>query len=134
MAIAFILGGIALMSGLKRSPSTNFFNDLPKFVNKKFHITAGIGFYIISLSTFLYWVISTILNRGGILYTIHGITALTSMILVIPSAITGFKKSRKRNYREKRWHYNLNLFLFYIYLATLMIGFSLTFVRWFYLY
>jgi hypothetical protein len=134
MAFAFILGGIALISGLKRSIKTDFFSDLPKFVNKKFHITAGIGFYIMSLSTFIYWVISTILNRGGILYTIHGITALTSMIVVLPGTITGFMKSRKGNSREERWHYNLNIFLFYIFVATMMIGFSLTFVRWFYLY
>jgi hypothetical protein len=134
MSISFLLGGIALMSGLKSSPVTTFFKDLPKFVNKKFHITFGIGFYLLSLSTFFYWVISTIINRGGILYTIHGITALVSMTLVIPGAITGLKKSRKRDLNKKIWHYKANLYLFYIFLATILIGFSLTFIRWFYLY
>ena len=134
MSISFLIGGIALMSGLKTSPVTTFFNDLPKFVNKKFHIAFGIGFYLMSLSTFFYWVISTIINRGGILYTIHGITALVSMILIIPGAITGLKKSKKRDLNKKTWHYKANLYLFYIFLATILIGFSLTFIRWFYLY
>ena len=134
MAISFLLGGFALMSGLKRSPATAFFYDLPKFVNKKFHITAGIGFFIMSLITYFYWVISTILSRGVIFYTIHGITALISMIIVIPSAITGLKKSRKRDFNKKTWHYKLNLFGFYIFLATMIIGFSQTYIRSFYLY
>ena len=134
MAISFLFGGIALMSGLKTSPITSFFTELPRFVNKKFHIAFGIGFYIMSLGTFIYWVISTIINRGGIFYTIHGITALVSMILVIPGAITGLKKSKIRDLNKKTWHYKVNIFLFYIFLATVLIGFSLTFIRFFYLY
>ncbi|MFW9819916.1 MAG: molybdopterin-dependent oxidoreductase [Candidatus Thorarchaeota archaeon] len=134
LAFSFLLGGIALMSGLKRSPITDFYHNLPKFVNKNFHIIVGIGFFTMSLSTFFYWVISTILNRGAIFYTIHGITALISMIIVIPGAITGFKKSRKRDSKNKTWHYKFNLFSFYLFLATIIIGFSLTFIRWFYLY
>ena len=134
MAISFLLGGMALMSGLKRSPVTVFFQDLPKFVTKKFHITIGAGFFIMAQGTFVYWVISTILNRGAILYTIHGIAALISMIIVIPGAITGFKKSRKRDSKEKIWHYKVNLYSFYFFLSTMIIGFSLTFVRVLYLY
>lgn len=134
MTISFLLGGIALMSGLKSSQVTEFFRDLPKFVNKKFHITVGVGFYTMSQSVFIYWVITTILNRGAILYTIHGIAALISMIIVTSSAITGFRKSRKKDFRNRTWHYKLNLYSFYFFLATMIIGFSLTFIRFFYLY
>ncbi len=134
LAISFLLGGIALMSGLKRSPVTNFFQDLPKFVNKKFHIVVGIGYLLTSLSTFFYWVISTILNRGAIFYTVHGITALVSIVLVIPGAITGFKKSKKRDQNKKTWHYKWNITSFYLFLATVILGFSLIFIRWLYFY
>ena len=133
MAISFLIGGFAFMSGLKRSPVTEFFYDLPKFVTKKIHVTVGIGFYIMSISTFLYWVISTILNRGAILYTIHGITALISMILILPGVITGLKKSRKRDFNKKTWHYRLNLYCFFIFLTTMIIGFSQTYIRLLYL-
>jgi len=134
LAFSFLLGGIALMSGLKGSPVTEFFNDLPKFVNKKFHIIIGIGYFLTALSTFFYWVISTILNRGAIFYTIHGITALISIILVIPGAITGFKKSRKRGYEKRTWHYKWNLYSFYFFLITIILGFLLIFIRWLFLY
>ncbi len=134
LAISFLLGGIALMSGLKKSPVTEFFHGLPKFVNKKFHITIGIGYLITTLSSFFYWVISTILNRGAIFYTIHGITALISIILVIPGAITGFKKSKKRDYEKRTWHYKWNLYSFYFFLTTIILGFLLIFIRWLFLY
>ncbi len=134
LAISFLLGGIALMSGLKKSPVTDFFHDLPKFVNKKFHIAIGIGYFLIALSTFFYWVISTILNRGAIFYTIHGITALISIILIIPGAITGVKKSRKRDNEKRTWHYKWNLYSFYFFLTTIILGFLLIFIRWLYLY
>jgi len=134
LAISFLLGGIALMSGLKKSQVTEFFHDLPKFVNKKFHITIGIGYFLTALSTFFYWVISTILNRGAIFYTIHGITALISIILVIPGAITGFKKLRKRDSEKRKWHYKWNLYSFYFFLTTIILGFLLIFIRWLFLY
>ncbi|MFX1280457.1 MAG: DUF4079 family protein [Promethearchaeota archaeon] len=134
LAFSFLLGGIALMSGLKRSPITDFFHDLPKFVNKKFHIIIGVAFFLTSLSTFFYWVISTILNRGAIFYTIHGIVALLSMILIVPGAITGLKKSKKRDFNKKTLHYKLNLYSFYLFLATIILGFFLSFINLLYIY
>ncbi|MFX1570155.1 MAG: molybdopterin-dependent oxidoreductase [Promethearchaeota archaeon] len=134
LAISFILGGVALMSGLKRSPITEFYRELPKFMNRKFHIAVGVGYFLTSLGTFFYWVISTILNRGAIFYTVHGLTALISMLLIIPGAITGFKKSRKRDQNKKTWHYKWNLTSFYLFMATVILGFLLTFIRWLYFY
>lgn len=134
LAFSFLLGGIALISGLKRSPITDFFHDLPKFVNKKFHIIVGVAFFLTSLGTFFYWVISTILNRGAIFYTIHGIAALLSMILIVPGVITGFQKSKKRDFNKKTLHYKLNLYLFYLFIATIILGFLLSFINMFYIY
>ncbi|MFX0019232.1 MAG: molybdopterin-dependent oxidoreductase [Promethearchaeota archaeon] len=127
LSISLVFGGVAIISGLKRSPITKFFRDLPKFVNKKFHIAVGISYFLTSLGVFLYWIISTITNRGAIFYTIHGITALISIILVIPGVITGFKKSKKRDKYEKTLHYRFNLYSFYLFLATILLGFSLVF-------
>ncbi|MFX1490462.1 MAG: molybdopterin-dependent oxidoreductase, partial [Promethearchaeota archaeon] len=125
LSISFIFGGFAYISGLKRSSISDYFDDLPKFVNKKFHIGVGISFFLTSLSVFLYWVISTILNRGAILYTIHGVIALTSIILIIPGAITGFIKLRKRNLKNENLHYKLNKYSFYFFIFTILFGFLL---------
>jgi len=134
LAIAFLFGGIAMISGLKRSPITEFFHDLPKFVNKKFHLTFAIGYFITSLSVFLYWIISTIINRGAVFYTIHGITALIAIMLVIPGVITGLKKSKKRNNKKRTWHFKWNLYSFYFFLSTMILGFLSIFIRWIFLY
>ncbi|MFW9946618.1 MAG: DUF4079 family protein [Candidatus Odinarchaeota archaeon] len=134
LSISLVFGGVAIISGLKRSPITEFFHDLPRFVNKKFHIAVGIGYFLTSLGVFLYWIISTIINRGVVFYTIHGITALISIILVIPGAITGFKKLKKRDFKKRTLHYRLNLYSLYLFLLTILLGFSLIFFNLFRLY
>lgn len=134
LSISLVFGGIAIMTGLKRSPITKFFHDLPKFVNKRFHIVVGICYFLTSLSFFLYWIISTIINRGAILYTIHGIIALTSIILVLPGVITGFKKSKKRDDKKRTWHYKLNVYSFCLFLLTITLGFLLVFLNFLRLY
>lgn len=134
LSISLLLGGLAIISGLKRSPKTEFYRDLPKFVNRKFHITVGISYFLTSLSVFLYWTISTILNRSAILYTIHGITALISIIFVILGAIIGFKKLRKRDIKKSTLHYNLSLYSFYSILITIFLGFVLVFLNFYRFY
>jgi len=128
LAISFLFGGIALMSGLKNSPATEFFRDLPNYVNKKFHIIFSTGYFLTSLSVFIYWIIFTILNRGAVFYTLHGIFALISIIPLIPGAITGLKKPRKRDYKRRTWHYKWNVYSFYLFLATIILGFILVFI------
>ncbi|MFX1296367.1 MAG: molybdopterin-dependent oxidoreductase [Promethearchaeota archaeon] len=125
LSVAFIFGGIAMISGLKRSQFTELFHDLPKFVNKKFHIASALAFFLISLTSFIYWMISTILNRGAIFYTVHGIIALLSMVFLIPNVITGIKKNKKRDSRGKTWHYKFSVYSSIFFLSTILLGFYL---------
>ncbi|MFX1574073.1 MAG: molybdopterin-dependent oxidoreductase [Promethearchaeota archaeon] len=129
LASSFLFGGIALISGLKDSPVTEFFHDLPKFVNKKFHIAFSICYVLTFISSFLFWVTYTIINRGAVFYTVHGITALISIVLLIPGVITGFKKSRRRDFKKRTWHYKWNLYSFYFYIITIILGFLLVFIN-----
>jgi len=134
LSISLIFGGLAMMSGLKRSSETDFFRDLPKFVNKKFHIAVSIGYFLTSLIIFTYWIFSTILNRGAIFYTIHGIVALISIVLLIPGFITGFKKIQMRNIDSKTLHYKLSLYSFSSFLITIILGFLLFLLNFLRLY
>jgi len=127
LSIAFLFGGIAMISGLKRSPITELFRDLPKFVNKHFHMIFAIAYFLTSLGSFIYWMLSTIQNRGVIFYTIHGIIALLSIIFLIPGVITGLKKSKKRDQKGKTWHYKLSVYSFIFFLSTILLGFYLAF-------
>ena len=134
LSISLIFGGLSMMSGLKRSSETDFFRDLPKFMNKKFHIAASIGYFLTSLIVFTYWIASTISNRGALFYTVHGIASLISIILVIPAFITGFKKIQMRNIDVKTLHYKLSLYSFFSFLVTIILGFLLFFLNFLRLY
>ena len=134
LSISLLFGGLAVISGLKRSPMTEFFRDLPQFVNRKFHITTGTIFFLTSLSVFLYWIITTFLNRGAVLYTIHGTTALISTIFVVLGATIGLKKLRKRNLQKRTLHYKFSLYSYYSFLITIFLGYLLVFLNFLRLY
>jgi hypothetical protein len=129
LSVALVFGGLAIMSGLRKSPIMDFFHDLPKWMNKKFHIVVGTGYFLFSLSVFFYWITSTILNRGAIFYTVHGIIALISIVLLLLGIIAGLKKSRKRDINNKTWHYKLTVYSFYLFLLTIILGFLLVFLN-----
>jgi hypothetical protein len=133
-SITFLLGGLAVFSGLKPSPITETFRGLPKFVNKKFHITCSIAYFLASIGSFIYWIITTFINRGAIFYTFHGILALSSIIFAVPAVIAGIKKTKKRDSRNRTWHYRWTVISFSLFLITIMFGFLLAFTGQFQLF
>jgi len=133
-SLAFIFGGLSIVSGLKRSPITESFRDLPKFVNRKFHLANSLAYLICSFLSFLYWIGITYLNRGAIFYTFHGVLALGSIILAVPATITGFKKVKKRDSRKRTWHYRWTLASYLLFLITILTGFLLSFTGQFRIY
>jgi hypothetical protein len=127
LAVAFLAGGLAVMSGLRRSPVTQYFWDLPNFFGVKFHKVVSLVYFLTATGTFSYWIIYTFLNRGAIFYTIHGIAALVSIILLVPSIITGLKKTKKRDANQKTWHYKWSIASFFVFLTSVFLGFLLVF-------
>jgi hypothetical protein len=127
LTVAFLAGGLAVMSGLRRSPISKYFWDLPQFFGVRFHRVVSLIFFLTATGTFSYWIIYTLLNRGSIFYTIHGIAALVSIILLVPSIITGLKKTKSRDINQKTWHYKWSIASFFVFLATVFLGFLLVF-------
>ncbi|TFF83739.1 MAG: hypothetical protein EU552_02780 [Promethearchaeota archaeon] len=125
LAVSFLFGGLSIMSGLRTSPVTQYFRDLPKFFNTKFHKLISITYFFTSTSTFLYWILFTILNRGAVFYTLHGILSLISIITLVPTMVTGFKKIKKRDMNHKTWHYKWALASFFLFLFSIFLGFLL---------
>jgi hypothetical protein len=133
-SVTLMFGGLAIISGLKPSPITESFRDLPKFVNRKFHIANSIAYFFSSVASFLYWTITTFLNLGAVFYTIHGILALGSIIFAIPAALTGIKKIKKRDSRKRTWHYRWTVASYSIFLITVIFGFLLSYTGQFRIY
>ncbi len=93
-SISFLVGGLALVSGFKFGPNHDTFKLLPRFVTRRFHTVSSVLFCAIATITFGYWISATLLLRGAIFYTIHGIASLISMIAMTGSAITGIQSRR----------------------------------------
>jgi hypothetical protein len=127
LSVAFLAGGLAVMSGLRRSPVTEYFWDLPKFFGVRFHKIVSLIYFLTATGTFSYWIIYTLLNRGAILYTIHGIAALLSIIFLVPSVITGLKKTKRRDANQKTRHYKWSTASFFVFLTSVLLGFLLVF-------
>lgn len=125
LAVSFLFGGLAMVSGLKYAPFTESYRDLPTS-RKQHKIFAGL-YVSTSISAFIYWLVTTFLSRGAILYTIHGWLALISMILFVPGVKTGFQKVRKRDRFKRSWHYRWNLYGFYFFIFTILMGFLMAF-------
>ncbi|MFX0090516.1 MAG: molybdopterin-dependent oxidoreductase [Candidatus Hodarchaeota archaeon] len=125
LSISFIFGSLALMSGLKFSVVVDIFHDLPAFISRRFHLFVS-GLYVItSLIVFSYWVIQTIIFRGGVFYTLHGIIGLGAVIFGIIGVATGMKKIRQ-DPKKQSWHRTANIWSFTLYLLTIFLGFLLT--------
>ena len=139
-SISFILGGIALMSGYKFSKHEEYFHDLPKFVNRKFHVIFSLSYYLLSIASFSYWVFQTLMNRGDVFYTLHGILSLGVIGLMltglIHSILRGKTRKRTKEDEEKKkktergrpkpsMHLRINLYSFVFFILTLLLGFMI---------
>lgn len=124
-SLALLVGGLAAISGVKRSKTWTTFREFPEYIGRKFHIITSIAFLGCSVPTFLYWIIATLTERGHIFYTLHGITGLVSIALIVTGAI-GAIPALWRTTGKRDWHGKVSLYGFFIFLITILIGFALT--------
>lgn len=125
LSVAFILGGLALVSGLKISNRTTSFRNLPSFVSHRFHLLTSLAFVALLIPFFFYWVIQTFLLREAIFYTIHGVVSLVMVGCNIGALVTGLGNFRKTK-RGREWHYRVSIFSFFLFTITILFGLALT--------
>ncbi len=124
-SIALLVGGLAAISGVKRSKTMTNFRDFPAFLGRKFHVITSVAFLGFSTSAFIYWMISTLTVRGHIFYTLHGIVGLLSIALIVIGGI-GAIPDLWRSGSKRTWHGKVSLYGFGIFLITILLGFALT--------
>ncbi|MFX1310869.1 MAG: DUF4079 family protein, partial [Promethearchaeota archaeon] len=120
-AFTFIFGGLSIISGKKFSHIPNKFKNLPQFVSRRFHIIFSIFFVIFALTTFIFWSISTIITKGAIFYSLHGIIGLITIMLLIIGTTLGRPKYLKTE-KGRRYHRVVASFAFYLFLLSILIG------------
>ncbi len=123
-SIAFIFGGLAFISGNKSIPNTKRYPKLPTFMKKRFHLVSSLFFIISAFASFIYWSYLTILTRGALFYSIHGILGLITIILLITAASLGFLKKTK----AKEWHQKVSKVACYLFAISILIGFVISFI------
>ncbi|MFX1251774.1 MAG: molybdopterin-dependent oxidoreductase [Promethearchaeota archaeon] len=125
LSISFLFGGISLMVGFKFSSTNDLFRDLPKFINRKFHLLVSTLYILSSSLFFLFWVIQTLTLRGNVFYTLHGLIGLITIGTVIATGVTGIMKYKRgpRN-QEIDWHGIITLFSIIFYAMVIILGFS----------
>ncbi len=125
-SLSFVFGAIALVTGLKFSRRTDYFIGLPDLVSTNFHRIVSVAYVGTVGVVFVYWAIQTLLLKGTLLYSFHGIGALAVLILHVLGGITG-RTSRMTNRSNRDLHYKLNFAGYLVYTLTITTGFLLAF-------
>jgi hypothetical protein len=120
-SFAFMLGGLAMVSGAKMASDESAFRRLPAFLNKRFHKYISVVFLGTMVAVFIYWVFMTYQFRGAVFYSSHGLLSAFMVGLMGFVGVTGIRWSKKNAIR-KVIHQNISLFAFVLYLGVILIG------------
>jgi cytochrome b561 len=102
---------------------------LPEFVSRRFHIVTSVLFVVSATTVFFFWVAATLLTRGSVFYSLHGIVGLASIVLIIAGTIMALGNlGRPRTYPSR--HGKTSIYGFVLYVLTILLGFALT-IGWF---
>ncbi|MFX0062216.1 MAG: molybdopterin-dependent oxidoreductase [Candidatus Hermodarchaeota archaeon] len=128
LSISFLFGGLSLMAGFKFSSTNDFFRDLPNFISRKFHLFVSTLYVLSSILVFIFWVNQTILLRGGVFYTWHGVIGLITVVSVVAAGVTGILKYRRGSRKQEQdWHGVITLLSIIFYVMVIILGFSRAF-------
>jgi hypothetical protein len=121
LTFAALLGGLSLMGGLRFSLETRFWRDLPEWFTRRFHLNVSWGFFAVLYTVFAYWVVTTIIRRGDIFYSSHGMLSLLAVSLLTTGLVTGYALDRERE-GVRQFHLGANLLGYLLLLATIAFG------------
>lgn len=122
LTLAALIGGLSVIGGMRFSRETTFWRDLPPWFSRRFHINISWAFFAVLYSTFAYWVATTVLKRGDVFYSAHGILGLLAVASLTAGLVTGLLLEREKG-QARTIHLMSNLMGFLLLIAT--IGFGL---------
>jgi hypothetical protein len=125
-SISFLFGGLTLASGLKFTQNNTIFKDLPKVISTKFHGLVSIVYVLLSIVTFIFWIVQAYNFKAKSFYSFHGVSSLVSIVFLIIGSISGFT-SVKKSERNTTWHSRISLLTLYIFFITMFLGLLLSF-------
>ncbi len=121
LTLAAVLGGVSAIGGLRFSRETRFWRDLPEWFTREFHIKVSWAFFIVMYAAFAYWVVATIIRRGDIFYSSHGILALMAVVSMTIGLVTGYRLAKEVE-RWRMMHLVANLLGYLLLIGTIALG------------
>jgi hypothetical protein len=122
MTLAALVGGLSAIGGLKFSRDSEFWRDLPPWFSRRFHVNVSWVFFAVLYVTFTYWLVTTVIKRGDVFYSAHGLLGLSAVASLTVGLATGLLLERKRE-QVRTIHLVSTLMGFLLLIAT--IGFGL---------
>jgi len=121
LTLAAFLGGLAAIGGLRFSNETGFWRDLPAWFSRSNHQLISWAYLLVLYPAFGYWVAATLLRRGDVFYSSHGILGMVAVTCATVGLVTGVALARGREgVRSAHLSFNLLGYLFLI--ATIGLG------------
>ncbi len=125
LSVAAVFGTFSALSGMRNSRQAGIASKLPAIFQKKYHRYSSYVFYGMFFLVFVFWVITTLSNRGAVFYTLHGRLALLTVAFGLAGALTGSSMlSDPRRYATIHWVANMSAYL--LLLVTIALGILLT--------
>jgi hypothetical protein len=125
-SVSFLLGALSLVTGLKFSKRTTAFRELPSVFSSKVHRGLSILYVGSVVLVFIFWAIQTLLIRGALFYTFHGVAGLVLILLHIIGGLTGRTRTMRKP-RNREVHFYLHFVGYVVYVLVITIGFTIAF-------
>ena len=101
-SIAFLFGGLAMVSGVRLSKKIAIFDNFPEFVGRTFHIIVSMVFVASILVIYFAWTFIAPPQVSELGNSLHGIISVVTVGLILLSLITGIIRGRSN--RTKKFH------------------------------
>lgn len=121
LSLAAILGGLSTVGGLRSSRESTFWRDLPPWFSRTNHKLVSWAYLAVLYPTFAYWVVATIIRRGSVFYSAHGVLGLVAVSLATVGLVSGLFLDRGRE-GVRRVHMTSSLLGFLLLLGTIALG------------
>jgi hypothetical protein len=124
LSLAAVLGGFSALTGAvdarRRSQGRS-----PLFP-PAYHRATGYAFSILVVVIFAWWAVETFSLRSAVLYTLHGLLALSAAFFVALGMIAGMLLARKSE-EARAWHRGITAMGYALLLLTMLTGLFLAY-------
>jgi hypothetical protein len=116
-----MLGAISAIGGLRFSREGKFWRDLPEWFSRGLHLKVSWVYLGVLFAVFAYWAVATLVRRGDLFYSAHGILGLMTVVLHVMGLVSGYRLD-KGHEGFRTVHLTSNVLGYLLLLGTIVLG------------